>query len=108
MGTRSARRHMKKLSGKESRLVRNTNHIISEEIVHGAKDTSSASAVENLEGIRMGTTVMKGKMYIHNSWSFHQFRIVHNLKPTVYHIALFISYQLPTAEGRWLATGWIE
>ena len=65
---------MKKLSGKESRFVRNTSHVISSEIVHEAKDTSSTTAMENLEGIRMGTTVMKGKMYIHNSWSFPHFR----------------------------------
>jgi IS605 OrfB family transposase len=52
----------------------NTKHIISSEIVHEAKGTSSTIADENLEGIRMGTTVMKGKMYIHNLWSFHQLR----------------------------------
>ena len=65
---------MKKLSGKESRFVRNTSHVISSEIVHEAKGNSSTTAMENLEGIRMGTTVMKGKMYIHNSWSFPHFR----------------------------------
>ena len=74
VGTKSSKRHMKKLSGKESRFVRNTSHVISSEIVHEAKGNSSTTAMENLEGIRMGTTVMKGKMYIHNSWSFQQFR----------------------------------
>ena len=74
VGTKSAKRHMKKLSGKESRFVRNTNHVISSEIVHEAKGTSSAIAIEDLSGIRMGTTVRKGNMYIHNSWSFHQLR----------------------------------
>ena len=74
VGTKSAKRHMKKLSGKESRFVRNTNHVISSEIVHKAKGTSSAIAIEDLSGIRMRTTVRKGNRYIHNSWSFHQFR----------------------------------
>ncbi len=74
VGTKSAKRHMKKLSGKESRFVRNTNHVISSEIVHEAKGTSSAIAIEDLSGIRMRTTVRKGDMYIHNSWSFHQLR----------------------------------
>ena len=55
-------------------VARNTNHVISREIVHEAKGTSSAIAVENLEGIRVRTTVRKGNMYIHNSWSFHQLR----------------------------------
>ena len=74
VGTKSARRHLKKLSGKESRFVRNINHIISKEIMQKAKGTSSAIAIENLEGIRMRTTVGKGSRYIHNSWSFHQLR----------------------------------
>ena len=71
---KSARRHLQKLSGKESRFARNTNYVISKEIVHKAKGTSSAIALENLEGIRMRTTVRKGNRYIHNSWSFHQLR----------------------------------
>ncbi|MGC8516258.1 MAG: RNA-guided endonuclease InsQ/TnpB family protein, partial [Thermoplasmata archaeon] len=75
VGTRSAKRHLKKLSGKESRFVRNTNHVISKEIVHKAKGTSSAIAIENLEGMRMRTTVRKGSRYIHNSWAFHQLRM---------------------------------
>jgi IS605 OrfB family transposase len=74
VGTKSAKRHLKKLSGKESRFARNTNHVISKEIVQKAKDTSSAIAIENLEGIRMGTTVRKGNRYIHNSWAFYQLR----------------------------------
>lgn len=71
-GTKSAKRHLKKLSGKESRFARNTNHVISKEIVQKAKGTSFAIAIENLEGIRMGTTVRRGNRYIHNSWSFYQ------------------------------------
>ena len=74
VGTKSSKRHLKKLSGRESRFVRNTNHVISKEIVARAKGTSSAIAIENLEGIRMRTTVRKGNRYIHNSWSFHQLR----------------------------------
>ncbi len=71
---KSAKRHLKKLSGKEKRFARDTNHVISKEIVHKAKGTSSAIAIEDLSGIRMGTTVRKGDRYIHNSWSFHQIR----------------------------------
>ncbi len=74
VGTRSARRHLRKLSGREAGFVRNINHVISKEIVQTAKGTSSAIAIENLEGIRMRTTVRKGNRYIHNAWSFHQLR----------------------------------
>jgi IS605 OrfB family transposase len=73
-GTKSAKRHLKKLSGKESRFVRNTNHVISKEIVQEAKGTSSAIAIEDLSGIRMRTTVRRGDRYIHNSWAFYQLR----------------------------------
>jgi len=73
-GTKSAKRHLKKLSGRESRFVRNINHLISKEIVQRAKGTSSAIAIEDLSGIRMRTTVRKGNRYIHNSWPFHQLR----------------------------------
>ena len=71
---KSARRHLNKLSGKESRFARNTNHVISKEIVQKAKGTSSAIAIEDLSGIRTRTTVRKGNRYVHNSWSFYQLR----------------------------------
>ena len=74
VGTKSAKRHLKKLSGKESRFAGDTNHTISKEIVAKAKGTSSAIAIENLEGIRKRTTVRKGNRYIHSSWSFRQLR----------------------------------
>ena len=73
-GRKNAIRHLRKLSGKESRFARNTNHVISKEIVQKAKDTSSAIAIENLEGIRMGATVRNENRYIHNSWAFYQLR----------------------------------
>ena len=75
VGSKSAKRHLKKLSGRESRFARDTNHVISKEIVQKAKGTSSAIAIEDLDGIRMRTTVRKGKRYIHNSWAFHQIRL---------------------------------
>ncbi|MEM3192220.1 MAG: transposase [Candidatus Parvarchaeota archaeon] len=74
VGTKSAKRHLKKLSGRESRFVKNINHVISKEIVQKAKGTSSAIAIEDLRGIRMRTTVRRGNRYIHNSWAFHQLR----------------------------------
>ena len=40
------------------------------------------TALENLECIRMRTTVRKGNRYIHNSWSFHQLRSFIECKAT--------------------------
>ena len=79
-GTKSAKRHLQKLSGKERGLARNTNHVISKEIVQKAKGTSSAIAMENLECVRMRITVRKGNRYIHNSCSFHQIRLFKEYK----------------------------
>jgi putative transposase len=74
VGTRSAKYHLKKLSGKESRFAMNTNLVISKEIVQKAKGTSSAITIEDLNGIRMRMTVRKGNRYIHNSWAFNHLR----------------------------------
>ena len=75
VNTKSAKRHLKKLSGKEHRFATNTNHIISKNIVKKAKGTSSAIAIEDLSGIRMRETVKKGNRYMHNSWAFYQLRL---------------------------------
>jgi IS605 OrfB family transposase len=73
-GTRSAKRHLKRLSGKEARFVRDTNHCISKEIVRKAKGTRSAIALEDLTNIRKTSTVRKAQRYEHNSWAFYQLR----------------------------------
>ncbi len=60
-GTRSAKRHLKKLSGRESRFHRHVNHEISKNVVAKAKDTGRMIALEDLEGIRTRTTVRKAQ-----------------------------------------------
>jgi putative transposase len=74
VGTRSAKRRLKKLSGKESKFRTHTNHKISKELVQYAAYTNSAIALEDLTGIRKGTKVRKAQRAKHNSWSFHQLR----------------------------------
>jgi len=73
-GTKSAKRHLRKLSGRENRFRRNTNHIISKRLVAKAKDTRRAIALEDLGGIRGRTTVRKVQRRRHMSWSFFQLR----------------------------------
>lgn len=74
VGTRSAKKHLKKMSGKEARFQRDINHCISKDIVAKAKDTRRRIALENIKGIRNGTTVRRAQRYDHNSWSFYQLR----------------------------------
>ncbi len=73
-GTKSAKRHLKKLSGREARFHRDVNHVISKKIVAKAKDTGKAVAIENLEGIRTSTTVRKAQRSRNHSWAFRQLR----------------------------------
>ncbi|GAG80939.1 unnamed protein product, partial [marine sediment metagenome] len=51
-GSRSAKRHLKKLSGKEARFHKDVNHVISKRLVTKAKDTHRRIALEDLKGIR--------------------------------------------------------
>jgi putative transposase len=74
IGTKSAKRHLKKLSGKEARFRSNTNHCISKRIVAKAKGTARGIAVEDLTGIRQQTTVRKTQRAMHSGWAFFQLR----------------------------------
>jgi IS605 OrfB family transposase len=73
-GTKSAKRHLKKLSGKERRFHRDINHVISKKIAAKAKDTGKAVALENLEGISTSTTVRRAQRSRNHSWAFRQLR----------------------------------
>ncbi|HEV2661949.1 MAG TPA: transposase [Ktedonobacteraceae bacterium] len=54
-GTKSAKRHLKKLSGREARFRKNTNHVISKRIVQKAKQENTGIAIEDLRHIRTRT-----------------------------------------------------
>jgi len=73
-GTKSAKKHLKKLSGREANFRRNTNHIISKKLVAKAKDTHCLIALEDLNGIRDRTTVRHSQRRRHHSWAFFQLR----------------------------------
>src|SRR5208282_1785465 len=72
--TKSAERHLRKLSGKEARFARDTNHVISKQIVRLAKGTCRGIAVEDLSGIRDRITVRRKQRAVLHSWSFLQLR----------------------------------
>jgi putative transposase len=72
-GTKSAKRHLKTLSGKEARFRRHTNHCISKQLVAKAKDTHRQLALEDLKGVG-DSTVRKSQRHRHKSWAFNQLR----------------------------------
>ena len=67
-GTKSAKRHLKKMSGREQRFKANVNHIVSKAIV-GELKTGDVLAFEDLTNIRRGK-------YGHtwHRWNFRQLR----------------------------------
>ena len=73
-GTKSAKRHLKKLSGRESRFRRSINHRISKRLVSKAKDTHRQIALEDLRGIGKSTVVRHSQRRRHRSWAFSQLR----------------------------------
>lgn len=72
--TDSARRKLKRLSGKERRFAADTNHVISKQIVQTAKDTGRGIALEDLTHIRERVTARRGQRAILHSWAFAQLR----------------------------------
>lgn len=73
-GTKSAKRHLKKLSGREARFRKDTNHCISKTLASKAKDSNRAISLEDLQGIRKRTTVRKAQRSRHETWSYFQLR----------------------------------
>jgi IS605 OrfB family transposase len=73
-GTDSARRLLKRLSGKEKRFARDVNHCISKQLVAIAKGTQRGLALEDLQGIRDRVNVPRKRRDELHNWSFHKLR----------------------------------
>lgn len=69
-GTKSAKRLLKKRSGREARFVKDVNHCISKAIVITAKRTGRGIALENLTGIRARVRLRKPQRIQLHSWAF--------------------------------------
>lgn len=73
-GTKSAKRRLKKVSGKEQRFRKDINHCISKALVAAAEGTASGLVLEDLTHIRSQITVRKQQRVRHHGWSFKQLR----------------------------------
>ena len=69
-GSKSAKRHLKKISGKERRFKRNTNHVLSKRIVEEALRHNKGIALEELKGFRK--TVRKSQRDKFSKWAFYE------------------------------------
>ena len=72
-GTLSAKRRLRRLSGREARFAKDTNHTISKRIVREAQRTKRGIALENLKHIRTRVRARKSQRTVLHSWSFAQF-----------------------------------
>jgi putative transposase len=69
----SAKKRLRKVSRRQSRFVRNVNHVISKKLVATAAHLQKALALENLEGIReRAGTVSKQMRWLLGNWAFDQ------------------------------------
>jgi len=73
-GTRSAKRKLKAIAGKQARYQQSTNHVISKQIVTTAEDTQRGIGLENLTGLSARTTVRKRQRARHSNWAYRQIR----------------------------------
>jgi len=72
VGTWDAKKHLKRISGNERKFKKDTNHCISKQIVATAKGTNRAIALEDLKGIRSGSTVSKPLRSALGKWAFYE------------------------------------
>jgi len=73
--TKSSKRHLKRLSGRQRRFQKNTNHCISKRLVATAKRTARGIALEELTGIRARVKVRGAAQRArHSNWAFGQLR----------------------------------
>lgn len=69
-GTRSAKRRLKKLSGKERRFAIDTNHCIAKRLVDTAERNRLGIALEDLTGIRERVRARRRQRAVLHSWAF--------------------------------------
>ena len=75
VGTKSAKRRLRQLSGRQRRFQKNVNHSISKRLVVKAERTKQAIAVEELTGIRQRTRASGPQQRArHSNWAFAQLR----------------------------------
>lgn len=81
--SRSSRRLLRRLSGREQRFQRYVNHCISKSLVAEAKMLNASLAFEDLTGIRQRAKIRKAQRREHHSWCFYQLRLYIEYKAAI-------------------------
>lgn len=71
-GSKSAKRHLRKISKKENRFRADANHVITKQIVESLGD-GTVIAIEDLSGIRQNVRLRKKQRGELHKWNFFQF-----------------------------------
>ena len=87
-GTKSAKRHLKKLAKRERRMKRDTNHVISKRLVSKAAESNRGISLEDLTGIRERSTVRRSQRSRHGKWAFRELRLFVSYKARLAGVAL--------------------
>lgn len=87
-GTKSAKRLLRKRSGRERRFVNDVNHCISKAIVQKAKRTGRGISLEDLTDIRARVRLRKSQRTQLHSWSFADLGMKIAYKAQLYGVAL--------------------
>ena len=76
-GTKSAKKVLKRISGRERTTTKIINHTIAKNLVAKAKREGKAISIESLKGIRQSTNkrLRKSQKGLHNRWSFHDLKL---------------------------------
>ena len=72
-GTRSAKRHLRKMRGREKRFMRDVNHCISKTLIDSA-GTDGTLVLENLKGIRTARH-RHNQNWLFSNWAFYQLEV---------------------------------
>lgn len=84
--TRSSRKLLRRLSGREQRFQKWLNHNISKQLVEDAKQSNSALAFEDLTNIRQSLNLQprsKTERRRTNNWAFYQLRMFVDYKANI-------------------------
>lgn len=107
-GTKSAKRHLKKLAGKQRRFQKDVNHRISKRLVLDAERTNRGVALEDLTHIRSRTRVKGSENRAkHSNWAFAQLRQFIAYKAKLHGVKVWVVDPRYTSQ-RCFACGHIE
>ena len=99
VGTRSAKRALRRDSGKQARFQRHTNHGLSKAIVADAERGRCLIALEDLEGIRDRVKAKRRQRARMANWGFHELRELIVYKAALKGVAVVLVDPRNTSKG---------